>query len=67
MGKINGYWRILKRNGELSKRKWVHASEMAKYANKVYGLGNWDYDYKDKDYFLNITMTAFRTNKKGEA
>lgn len=44
---VNGYWRIVRRNGKLDPRRFVSSHEAGAAANKKYGLGNWTLEWEE--------------------
>ena len=45
---VNGLWHIVTRDGGTSKQGWISYHAMGRHANKVYGLGNWTYQWVEK-------------------
>ena len=41
-----GYWHVINNRGRESKRYWKNYHQMAVYANRVYGLNNWTYQWR---------------------
>lgn len=43
---INGHWHIVRRDGFICRRRWTQFFNMAKHANRVYGLNSWTYQWE---------------------